>query len=93
MAQAIEQQRVFKYPLSIVNRQVVEMPKWVSILKVAFQDGQLCMWCQVTPSYQKITYPIYIVGTGYPLPHIALNYLETVADKRGLVWHIYLGAD
>ena len=93
MAQAVELQRIFKYPLTITDKQFVEVPMYATPLKVAFQDGQLYMWCQVTPSREKNHYSIYIFGTGHELPYVPLNYLETVFDVRGYVWHVYLGVD
>ena len=93
MAQVVELQRIFKYPLTITNKQRIEVPMYATPLKVAFQDGQLYMWCQVTPSRETVSLPIHIFGTGHELPYIPLNHLETVFDVHGYVWHVYIGAD
>ena len=89
----VELQRIFKYDLKIIDEQTIDVPQFATPIKVAMQEGQLKMWCQVTPSRPLIKYTIYIFGTGHNLPYKALNYLESVIDDRGLVWHIYLEVD
>ena len=82
--------RIWKFPLQITDRQVVEMPVLARPLSVAEQDGQLMMWAHVNEkSNEKRNYEIRIIGTGNGMPDSVGNFIGTVVMSYGLVWHVF----
>jgi len=63
--------RIFKYPLDVVDFQVVNMPKDAELLDVQVQNNGLQLWALVEPSAEKVDRVIAIVGTGNPYPEQA----------------------
>jgi hypothetical protein len=80
---------IYKYPLKLVDEQTVEMPNSATLLHVAEQNGQLCLWAMVDPRREVVGVPIVIVGTGNPMGNVG-KYLGTVQMGR-FVWHVFLG--
>lgn len=84
---------IYKYPLQIVDRQIVEMPKYARILSIQVQNGVPCIWAQVKPQSEKEKRVIYIVGTGQDLE----NFISDFCVYRGtfqmhsgtLVFHVF----
>lgn len=88
----VEERKIFKYELVLKDKQEIQIPKHATILKVAMQNGSLCVWCSVTPSRKNVPITFYIVGTGNPMPLVPLNYLDSVFDDV-YVWHIFTGIE
>ena len=89
---------VWKFPLYLKDRQVIEMPLGARVLHVDVQDQVLCLWAEVTPSTQPHERRIFwIVGTGNEMPGGLLRHLGSVfmrrpgdlAKHRPFVWHVY----
>jgi len=83
---------IYKYELEIVDRQYLELPNEYVILKVANQDGKLCLWAEVDNEYdERYLYPgsIWIVGTGQDLENVGGTYFDSVL-MGSYVWHVYL---
>lgn len=95
--------RVDRYPLPIVDEQVVSMPEGATILSVARREGQrnvvvgvgshepVEMWALVDPDAPSRDRRIRIAGTGHPLPEAdSLVHLGTVQIAQGqLVFHVF----
>lgn len=84
-------QKIYKYPLLIVDEQEVEMPMGSGIMSVQMQNGQPCLWALVdtdnTPEKRKI----FIRGTGHPADGMG-RYISTFQMKGGeLVFHAFEG--
>lgn len=84
--------KIFKYELAIKTEQKVEISGMRKFLKVAEQNGKLCLWCLVETNDSEI-YPadVYIVGTGEGVRGNLfndLNYSDSVIMNSGLVWHV-----
>ncbi len=80
---------IFKYQLSTVDRQDVRMPMGARILTALVQNGVVCVWAEVdgvTEGMEPRT--IWIVGTGNPMPGVALSYINSVMQGP-FVWHVY----
>lgn len=82
---------IYKYPLALREKQTLLLPECATILKVAMQHGRITLWAlhelgETTPA----EYEILIFGTGHPT-HGAKpeNYLDTVMDSGGYVWHVF----
>lgn len=84
---------IYKYPLQIEDRQVVEMPKNARILSIQVQNGVPCIWAKVNPKSEKEKRVIYIVGTGHDLENFIsdfCNYCGTFQIRGGaLVFHAF----
>ena len=94
--------RVFKYPVAVLDEQVLKIPGLHKILSIGEQpgieSGVLMLWAMVDLE-DKTTdeVPLRIVGTGNPMPDdMAVGrqwkYWKTVQMASGLVWHVFLKA-
>lgn len=88
---------IWKYPLEIVDRQLVAMPIEATILSVDNQHGTVCLWAMVDPttSLPQLPLPltnrvIEIFGTGHPMPEGQREFIGTVI-MGALVWHVFEG--
>jgi hypothetical protein len=101
-------ERILRYPIDLEEYQELEVGWPARILTVALgKDGGIDLWAvtsdeEDTPR-DPVVVPIYIVGTGHPMPReIAIGeiqvvgglreqgYLGTVVQDR-YVWHIWTG--
>ncbi len=58
---------IWKFPLEIVDNQLVDVPKGSQIIAVDTQLGQLCVWAIVDPDAEMIPHRFSIRGTGHPV--------------------------
>ena len=85
--------KIFKYELTEQTEGIVkvELPTNAKILKVAFQNGRLCLWAIVDDG-NKLTEKrtIMIYGTGEPIEENTetLKHLDTIFQDI-YVWHIF----
>ena len=85
---------VWKYPLKIVDRQVLEIPHPSSgskILHVDVIDNEIFLWVEVNPENPPVQTTILCFGTGHPLLWSDLEHIGTVIKESG-VWHFYMPA-
>jgi len=82
---------IWKFPIKVVEQQIVEMPQEAKILTVQVQYGQPCIWALVNPDCNVEERTIYTVGTGHPASHVAgCQYVGTYQLHEGqLVFHIF----
>lgn len=88
--------RIFKYPLKVEDRQVIELPTGFEILTVQVQKGVPCLWVKVNPLNGSEFVNIYTYGTGYHIPEERRHdkYLGTYMINEGdLVFHAFLGTE
>lgn len=86
---------VWKFPLELDALQHVRMPLFARLLCVQLQYGRPTLWALVntwesadepTP-YMQV--PVFLVGTGHPVPENA-DYLSTIQlDEGRLVLHVF----
>lgn len=85
--------KIFKYPLRTTDHQYVWLPEGFSILSVQEQRGdrvpELMLWAMVEERNPEAAVEILIYGTGHNLDNVPKEYLNTVQDYNGLVWHIF----
>ena len=77
---------IWKFPFSIDDEFVLNMPYGAVPLAVHMQNGGPCLWAEVNT--RKVSFPRHfsIVGTGHPMPegkHIA------TFQNPPFVWHLY----
>lgn len=86
---------IYKYQLEITDHQSLEIEGFNGFLKVADQNGNLCLWCLVNKEDKSIyTAEIKIVGTGNQITELDKihqgSYFDSVLMGNGLVWHVFL---
>lgn len=81
---------VYKYPIEIVDEQMIEMPENAHALSVQMQRDKLCIWALVNPERKNKKRRVRIVGTGNDASDV-FQYLGTVQMFNGnLVWHVFI---
>ncbi len=81
---------IFKYSIKLTDEQRIEMNTGAKILCVQLQGGQPCIWAEVEDPITLESVPIFIIGTGNPMPIEATRYIGTVQQfNGGLIWHVY----
>ena len=84
---------IYKYPLKVVDKQYVEMPRGGRVFHVANQSGIPHIWAEVDtcqPAVQKV---VYMLPTGSDMTDLpdTIKYGGTVHLYNGtLVYHIYV---
>jgi hypothetical protein len=81
---------VWKFPLTITDKQTVEIPEHFTPLSVHVQEDEIFMWAEVFTTNPKVQATINMYGTGHELPEYPGRFLGTVLTHGGkLVWHVY----
>lgn len=83
--------RIFKYNLSICDKQFVEMPKCAQILSVAIQGNSVKMWALVDPDAEKEERLIICHGTGHDASDVTADmFIGTILTYcDSLVFHFF----
>lgn len=83
--------RIFKYPFTISDEVIINIPGDATILTIQEQYGEPCLWALVDPDKPKKPRVLRIIGTGHPIPDVdTLKYLGTIQMAGGgLIWHIF----
>lgn len=79
---------IWKFPLRIIDVQVIQMPSGAKILAAANQSGVLCIWAKVNPANASELRTIEIVGTGIPVDDYQRQFIGTVVIEP-FVWHVF----
>lgn len=85
---------IWKYPLELQDRQIVQMPDGAELLHVADQDGVLCVWARVDEQRPPTDRIIYVRGTGHPVERKADGEIHRYvgsAQQGYFVWHVFDG--
>lgn len=92
--------KIYKYPLRVIDEQVVTLPFKHDILSVDVQllEGRevIMLWAMIDesnyPAYKTVDRTIHIIGTGHYVPNVELKFIGTVQLQKGnLVFHVFLG--
>ena len=84
--------KVYKYRLSILDEQVVNMPKGAKVLSVQSQNGAPCIWAAVNPDETECERRKFrMAGTGHPIDDSLVNdYIGSFMLYDGaLVFHLF----
>ena len=84
---------IWKFPLKIVNDQVIEVPQGAVILTAQAQHDVACLWAVVESDRPTVGRHIYIRGTGHEIADAQDgDYVGSVQLLGGgLVYHIFAG--
>lgn len=82
---------VWKFPFSIEDDFIVQMPIGARVIHVEVQHGQPCLWAVVNPRAQLVDRWFYLLGTGHPFAvEIACRHVGSFLMAGGdLVWHVF----
>jgi len=84
--------KVYKYPLDVVDRQEVNMPKGATILCCQVQIVRPCLWATVDPDAPLEPRTIFVVGTSHDIPFdlATVRYIGTFQNLDGaLIFHVF----
>ena len=88
--------RIYKYPIQLLDQQVLTLPKDAEFLSAGFQDGNLMVWARVLVSDLGLSESetegrsVAIFGTGHSIPPNLADapHIGTIFDED-MVWHIF----
>lgn len=83
-----DQRVVYKFPLQITDRQVIEIQSMREILCVQMQKDVPCLWAYVDPHSQVERVEIITMGTGHVWSKIPQKYIATY-QFQDLVFHVF----
>lgn len=84
--------KIFKYTLESKPGvpQKVAMPMLFKVISTKVVDNKICVWAIVDEQAPTEDVTFYAIWTGEPANHVAgCNFIDTVVDFYGLVWHIF----
>ncbi len=82
--------RIYKFQLSVVDRQTVMMPAGAKLLDVQMQGDSPCIWALLNDQTEYEPRHFAIYGTGNPVPDDPGVYVATFQMHGGaLVWHVF----
>ena len=80
---------IYKYPIAIVQSQVVKLPADYKILHVDFQEHQLTLWAGVDTDTPLKDVTIKVLGTGFEIEEPDnLEHIGTV-QQLSFTWHVF----
>lgn len=82
---------IWKFPLALLNAQIIVMPEGAEILTVQRQNEQACLWAIVNPERNKEDRLFEIHGTGNPMEDefgVSRKYIGTF-QQPPFVWHVF----
>lgn len=80
---------IYKYPIKITGVQEIRLPLG-RVLHVGLDPtGQPCIWAEVDTDCSPIVMPVYIVGTGNPMPEHPTDHIGSFV-MGPFVWHVYV---
>jgi hypothetical protein len=84
---------IYKYPLSVTDRQILHLPVGAEILTVQTQNEKPCLWAMVDPKRGTATRIIETFGTGYDITEdmgVERKYISTYQlHGGGLIFHVF----
>ena len=83
-------QRIYKYGLGIDGTVITIEDKIEKFLHIENQDGWPMVWALINDDVEKGKYDIYSIGTGWDIDVEDTEYIGTIIDKFGYVWHYFV---
>lgn len=83
---------IWKFPLKIIDEQIIMMPRINKIISVQVQQKVPCLWAIVNPDDSlKIPVKIVIIGTGHIHPSFMdMDFIGSIQLHEGnLVLHVF----
>lgn len=81
---------VWKYPVSVDNMFVLQLPVGATPLSVHIQNGEPVLWCLVNPVAPVKLRRFRLAGTGHPIEAVGLSFIGTfLVEHDALVFHLF----
>lgn len=81
---------IFKYPIEIVDKQLILFPVGCKILHAGLDPhGLPCVWAVVNTEANLAPKTVHVVGTGFRLPPNASNHAGSFTQGP-YVWHVFV---
>lgn len=81
---------IFKYPITLLDYQVLSIPKDYTPICIGVQHDNIYLWAYVNTDEPVIEVPIAIIGTGQEFASFSSwDYLGTAIISSGFVWHVF----
>jgi len=81
---------IYKYPVSLTDEFILDLPKDAKILTVQMQHGKPQLWVLVDPENYTVERKFRLAGTGHSVPTGAIWYINTFQlDNGSLVFHLF----
>lgn len=82
---------IYKYPIPAIPGEIQTInDKIIEVLDIQYQYGKPTMWAIVDADAQMgVPFKIAAFGTGWEIPDAAKQYLGTLQDTEGYVWHYF----
>jgi hypothetical protein len=83
--------RIWKFPLAVVDRQMIEMPINAGVLCVQTQNDEPQLWAMCDENSEVKEHRCFLMfGTGNPVPEEFGFYVDTFQMMNGsLVFHVF----
>lgn len=84
--------RILKYKLNCIGNPTRITCRRNRILDIQIQEGDMVCWIETRDDLLETTTEIVPIGTGWEIPSDVMshtNYLKTIQDPYGYVWHFY----
>ena len=83
--------KIYKYELNIAGDMTIINAPIDQLLKVDWQSGTgAVLWAIIDDEWEPATWRIMSLGTGWTVPEGVNDYIGTVQDDFGYVWHYFL---
>lgn len=85
--------KIYKFPIDLVDSQVVTMQAGAKVLACQMQGSMLCLWAMVDPAADVKACKVLIYGTGHEIEsHVidGFSYVGTVQESVFFVWHVFI---
>lgn len=82
--------RIWKFPIEVIDQQILMVPKDAKFLDVQMQRETCCLWALCNQDAEKEERYLKIYGTGNPMPDDPGDYIATFQMHGGtLVFHVF----
>lgn len=81
--------KIYKYELPVDGDVVIIRNKVIKFLEVQNQNDIPTIWAMIDENEKEDT-SIIAIGTGWEVPSGCKEYLGTVQDEYGFVWHYFV---
>ena len=83
--------KIYKYELNIAGDMTIIDAPIDQLLKIDWQNGTgAVLWAIIDDEWEPTTWRIMSLGTGWTVPDGMNDYIGTVQDEFGYVWHYFL---
>ena len=82
--------KIWKFPLEVVDKQLIKLPEGAEILSVQSQHGTPHIWALVDPEENKgVERTFHIFNTGDDVSPVERKFIGTYQLLSGEVYHLF----